>query len=123
MEEITEFENKLAEVCQRMQIRYGLTGFSGSSRYAPAVRYQRVMAYVSKSFDELIEALAIKPVDSGENIRLFKPYDDGVFYGLKERDGAMVVSPVQVYLDLIGYRGRGEEAARVLLDQVIQKSW
>jgi hypothetical protein len=34
-----------------------------------------------------------------------------------------MVSPVQVYLDLIGYRGRGEEAANVLLEQVIERTW
>jgi len=120
---IAEFEYELGEICQRENIRYGLTGFSGSSRYAPAVRYQRVMAYVQDDFDELIKYLEIKPVDSGANVMLLKPYDDGVFYGTQERDGSMVVSPVQIYLDLFSYRGRGEEAAEILLDEVIRKSW
>jgi hypothetical protein len=120
---IAEFEYKLGEICQRENIRYGLTGFSGSSRYAPAVRYQRVMAYIQEEIDELIETLDIKPVDSGANVMLLKPYDDGVFYRLQERDGSLVVSPIQIYLDLLSYRGRGEEAAEVLLNKVIKPTW
>ena len=118
-----EFEYKLAEICHREKIRYGLTGFSGSARYAPAVRYQRVMAYVQDEIDELTETLEIKPVDSGANVMLLKPYDDGVFYGTQDLEGSMVVSPVQNYLDLRSFRGRGEEAAEILLEKVIQKSW
>jgi len=118
-----EFEDKLARICQPENIRYGLTGFSGSSRYAPAVRYQRAMAYVQEGIDKLTTALEIKNVDSGANVTILKPYDEGVFYGTNEIDGLMVVSPIQVYLDLRSYRGRGEEAAEVLLDRVIKKIW
>jgi hypothetical protein len=118
-----EFEHKLAEVCHNKQIRYGLTGLSGSARYAPAVRYQQVMAYVQDDIEKLAEHLDIKLVDSGPNVLLLKPYDDGVFYGTEDKDGSMVVSPIQIYLDLSGIRGRGEEAAEALLDQVIRKTW
>ena len=47
----------------------------------------------------------------------------GVYYGAKDIDGVRVVSPVQVYLDLRGFRGRGEEAAVKLLDEVIRPRW
>lgn len=57
------------------------------------------------------------------NVTLLTPYDDGVFYEATEGDGVRMVSPVQVYLDLIGYRGRGEEAASFLLEQVIERTW
>jgi hypothetical protein len=120
---IAEFEYKFGEICQRENLQYGFTGFSGSSRYAPAVRYQRVMAYVQDEIDELIKILDIKPVDSGANVLLLEPYDDGVFYGKQEREGSMVVSPIQIYLDLYSYRGRGEEAAEILLGKVIRKLW
>jgi hypothetical protein len=118
-----EFEQKLAEICQSEKIPYGLTGFSGSARYAPAVRYQRVMAYIQDEIDKLAELLDIKLVDSGANVMILKPYDEGVFYATNEIDGSMVVSPIQVYLDLKSSRGRGEEAAEVLLDRVIKKIW
>jgi hypothetical protein len=119
----TEYEGKLAEVCQQADIRYGLTGFSGSDRYAPAVRYQRVMAYVENGIEEIGKLSGIKPVDSGANVMLLQPYDEGVFYGIRQQGNCAVVSPIQTYLDLRSYRGRGEEAAKVLLEQVIQKTW
>lgn len=49
--------------------------------------------------------------------------DKGVYYGARDFAGIQVVSPVQVYLDLLGYRGRGKEAAKELLEQVIRPSW
>ena len=118
-----EFEYRLGEVCRQEKVRYGLTGFSGSSRYAPAVRYQRAMAYVEGDIDTLAPFFEIRPVESGFNITLLRPYDDGVFYGLQEVDGSQVVSPIQVFLDLQSLRGRGEEAAQVLFERVIKKLW
>jgi len=119
----SDFEFKLGEVCQRDNIRYALTGFSGSSRYAPAVRYQRATAYVENNFDKIIEPLEIKPVDSGANVLLLKPYDEGVFYGTQEQNGTKIVSAVQNYLDVCDMRGRGQEAAEKLLEEVVLKLW
>jgi hypothetical protein len=119
----SEFEYKLAEICKQEKIQYGLTGFSGSARYAPAVRYQRVMVYIENGIDKLLDNLDIKIVDSGANVMILEPYDEGIFYETNEIDGSMVVSPTQVYLDLKSFRGRGEEAAEILLDRVIKKIW
>jgi len=120
---VAEIEAKLADACQRENITYALTGFSAAARLAPAVRYQRAMAYVQGNMDEVARRLDLKAVDSGANISLLTPYDEGVFYGMLAFDGVQVVSPIQAYLDLKGYRGRGEEAAVVLLDQVIKPAW
>jgi hypothetical protein len=119
----SEFEFELGQVCQERRIPYGLTGFSGSSRYAPAVRYQRVMAYIQGDIKALAESLEIKPVGSGFNITLLKPYDEGVLFGMDNIEGSQVVSPIQVFLDLKSLPGRGEEAADVLREKVIQKIW
>ena len=51
------------------------------------------------------------------------PYDEGVFYGTQVIDDIRIVSPFQIYLDMKGYRGRGEEAAEVLLRDVIKPKW
>jgi hypothetical protein len=119
----SEFEFQLGRTCQERNISYGLTGFSGSSRYAPAVRYQRVMAYVQGDINALAESLGIKPVESGFNVTLLDPYDEGVLFGLDDIENSQVVSPIQVFLDLKSLRGRGEEAADILLEKVIQKIW
>jgi hypothetical protein len=87
------------------------------------VRYQRVMAYISGDPTPVVTALGLKEVPSGANVTILSPYDDGVFYGAAEVGGLQVVAPVQVYLDLIGYRGRGEEAAAFVLEQVIEHTW
>jgi hypothetical protein len=120
---VAEIEAKLADACQRENITYALTGFSAAARLAPAVRYQRAMAYVQGNTDDVARRLNLKAVDSGANISLLTPYDEGVLYGMLAFDGVQVVSPIQAYLDLKGYRGRGEEAAAVLLDRVIKPAW
>jgi len=117
-----EIENSLAAYCENKGIEYALTGFSGANRIAPSVHGQRVMAYVSAIDDGLENALDLKKVASGANVTLFIPYDEGVYYG-SAKNGIRLVSPVQVYLDLKKYRGRGEEAAAFILSQVIEKSW
>jgi hypothetical protein len=118
-----EVERKLATACRDAAVPYAFTGFSAAARLAPMVRYQRVMAYISGDLTPVVTALGLKEVPSGANVTLLSPYDDGVFYGAAEVDGLRIVAPVQVYLDMIGYRGRGEEAAAFLLEQVIERTW
>lgn len=73
--------------------------------------------------DQWSKLFGFKEVDSGANVTLLLPYDAGVYYGAKNKEGVRVVSPVQLYLDLIGFRGRGEEAANMLLEEVIKPLW
>ena len=123
LKSVAEIEADLAAICQQQGIPYVLTGFSAAARYAPAVRYQRAMAYVGKEVDEVARLLSLKEVPSGANVTLLTPYDEGVMYGYLLTDGVQLAAPVQVYLDLLNMKGRGEEAAAMLLDEVIRKSW
>lgn len=123
LQSVAEIEAGLAEGCQAQGIEYALTGFSGAARLAPSVRYQRVMAFVAETGPEKMSALGLKEVPSGANVTLLTPYDDGVFYGAREVDGIRIAAPIQIYLDLIGFRGRGEEAAQTLLEKVIEPTW
>lgn len=120
---IEDIEAELGAVCRREGITYALTGFSGAARFAPAVRYQRVMAYVQDDGETVISRLQLKTVSSGANVSLLTPYDEGVLYAARDCEGIRVVSPIQLYLDLHGFRGRGEEAASVLLEEVIIPQW
>jgi hypothetical protein len=120
---IPEIESQIAEALSGKSVKYALTGFSGAARLAPMVRYQRVMAYVGDTQEDVASLLGLKPVTSGANVSLLVPYDHGVFYGIHEIDGTLIASPVQLYLDLVGYRGRGEEAAKELLEQVLRTTW
>ena len=61
---------------------------------------------------------------SGANVSLLLPYDEGVYYMAREV-GLIprVVCPVQLYLDLKGYKGRGEEAAEAVWKQELSRIW
>jgi hypothetical protein len=118
-----ENEAYIAEVLSKKGIRYALTGFSGADRLAPFMRYSRMTAYVDVSDEDVTESLNLKKVTSGANVTLLTPYDEGVYYGSRELNGIQVASPIQVYLDLAADRGRGEEAAKELMEKVIRPSW
>ncbi len=123
LKSIAEIEADLAVACDGEGIKYALTGFSGAARYAPSVRYQRAMAYVSCDVERIAKNLFLKEVTSGANVTLLTPYDTGVLYAARSIEGIYVASPVQVYVDLLGMKGRGEEAANAILDGVIRRSW
>jgi hypothetical protein len=123
MRDPREIEKALADVCGSLRLRYALTSFSAAARWAPAVRYQRVFALVEGGTEDVALRAELKRVPSGPNVTLLSPYDDGVFYGSEERRRVRIASPVQAYLDLVGLGGRGDEAAREILDRVIRPGW
>jgi hypothetical protein len=124
MDSIQDIETKLVNYCADEGIKYALTEFSGGARYASAVRYQKVTVYVENDcIDRIANVLSWKEVKTGANIRLYVPYDNGYFYGVRNVDGAEIVSPVQVFLDLGKLRGRGEEASEAVLKEVIAPQW
>ena len=122
-DEPPRIEAKLAATCQDLGLNYALAGFSAASRLAPSVRYQRVMAYVSEQIELVVERVGLKRVSSGPNVTLFEPYDEGVLAGTRDVDDIRVTSPIQTYLDLREFRGRGEEAAEAILREVMEPTW
>ena len=80
-------------------------------------------AFVDTVADQWTELFEFKEVGSGANVTLLAPYDEGVYYGVLTQEGSRIVSPVQLYLDLIGFKGRGEEAANAILEEVIKPLW
>ena len=123
LKSIPEIEADLARLYSEKGIEYALTGFSGAARFAPAVRYNRAMAYVSIVLEDGVSLLNLKEVESGANVMLLGPYAEGVFYGTQMIEDIKIASPVQIYLDLKGYKGREEEAAEVLLGDEIKPKW
>jgi hypothetical protein len=122
MSDLSECEEKFSEACQGLGIDYVFTAFSGAARFAPAVRYQRMTAYVEGDLTVLINSLGWKSVSSGANVTLLFPYDQGVFFDCRKVDDSSVATPVQIFLDLQASHGRGEEAAEAMR-KVIEKSW
>jgi len=123
LDNLETIEEKLANYCEENAVPYAFTLTSGSAKIAPFLRYTRAFAYINDDVDQIAEALNFKEVSSGPNISLLLPYDEGVFQGAQKVQGAKVVSDVQLYLDLISYGERGEEAATFLLEQRLRKQW
>lgn len=110
--------------CQKRGWEYGLALFTGARRVAPFVIFPRFFAYVKGDIIALARSLQFKKVESGANVTILSPYDDGVFYGLQwDAKGTQVVSDIQLYLDLKSYLGRGEEAAQFIFNERIKPGW
>jgi hypothetical protein len=120
---VPQMEAELVEASRRLKSQLAFSGFSGAVRFAPTVRYQRITAYALGNVPELAERTGLKQVSSGANVAILEPYDAGVLYGVKDVDRAPVVSPIQLYLDLSQTKGRGEEAAAAILEEVIKPLW
>ena len=125
---VREIEERIASSAETVGARYALAEFSGAERLAPHVRYSRTAVHVeAHALEEVAENAELRPVETGPNVRLFEPYDDGVFFGSQRvggvEDGIVVAHPVQLYLDLQKAKGRGEEAADFLRRQVLEPMW
>jgi hypothetical protein len=118
-----EMETAIKKECEKRGYRYGLALFSGACKVAPFVRFMRFFSYVEGNIESMAAALQLKKVESGANITLLQPYDDGVFYGPQNVSGTNVVSDIQLYLDLKGYKGRGGEAAQAIYEKRIKPKW
>ena len=115
-------EGKLRKLRQDMGIESYLTGFSGGVRYAPVVRYNKVHVYMAlEDIQEAIGYLGLKEVDSGANVVIFPLENDSYIKDCRIITGDMVVSPLQIYLDSLQLKGRGEEIAEAVLKKEIIK--
>lgn len=111
--------NKIKKASQSVKSLYALTLHSGASFIAPYVRYTDVHLYVRSNIDQWIQELDLRPVESGANIYLIEPYDEGVMQKLQTIKGNVIVSNLQLYLDLYSYPKRGREQAEKIRDEKI----
>jgi hypothetical protein len=119
-----EIEAKIANFCNSTDTRYAFTLTSADIRLTKYLRdTKRVYVYIEKPFEPAASALKWKKVDSGENITVLVPYDEGVFYGLQTVGGVKLVSDIQLYLDLKNFKQRGKDAAEFLLERRISDKW
>jgi hypothetical protein len=124
--ELEEIEERFAKQCEEFSTEYAFTMFAGARRIASFTRgIQRSHAYVvsDQSLTELAKGFGLKPVDSGGNFRLIIPNDPDILYKSQIVGDITVVSDIQLYLDLAGHQGRGEENAEYLLEQRIKPEW
>jgi len=118
-----QLEAAIKKECEKRKYRYGLALFSGARKVAPFVRFMRFFSYIEGDIEDIAKALQLKKIESGANVTLLQPYDEGVFYGLQDINGINVVADIQLCLDLKTYKGRGEEAAQAIFEQRIRPRW
>jgi hypothetical protein len=102
--------------------------FSAADFQAPHVRQPKTWLYVGSEWeDKFREVAEAKLVDSGENLVVLIPEDNGVFYlqegGTMGEQRLSCTNAVQTYVDLFHCGGRGEEAAEALLEQNLKRAW
>ncbi len=118
-----DLERAFSQFCRAKGIQYAFTLFSGAARVAPFTRYARGFAYLAGDVQKLAKQLGLKMVPSGANFAILTPFDEGVLYGTQQVAEDRVVSDTQLYLDLAGYKGRGEEAATFILEKRLRPRW
>ncbi len=102
-----------------------LTLHAGAFLVDSHTNYQGLHAYVSTESDIFYwqKELNLAHVKQGGNVFLQVPYyRHSVNYGSKKIDGVHIVSPIQLYLDLINFPVRGEEQAEHILTNIIEPS-
>lgn len=110
------------EAVNKENIKYALGFFTGAYFIAPFITgVNKIQAYVESSdnIETLKKELGMEEVESGGNVELYVPYDQGVFYKPQVIDNKQfgkisVVSNVQLYMDLFSNPARGAEQAEHL---------
>ena len=74
---------------------------------------------VPEDIQEAIRYLDMKEVNSGSNVVIFSLENDSYIKDYRVIDDSAVVSPLQIYLDCMQIKGRGEEMADAVLRKEI----
>jgi len=116
----TKNMEKILEKLKRVNLDYALTALSGAYMVSPYVRPTIVEMYVrdEEQKHSIVESLELEPTTRDGNVRLVQPFDEGVFYKTQNMGGVKIVSNVQLYVDLVNYPSRGEEAAQNILEKI-----
>jgi hypothetical protein len=95
---------------------YAITAEAATEQIAPRARFSRVEIYVDDP-DAWDRALSLTLVPRGGNVVLIRPVDRGVFDGAFEREGLLLASRPQLYVDLVRRGGAAAEAAAFIRER------
>jgi hypothetical protein len=116
-----ELLRTLAPLLEAMRAPAALTLLAGADLWAPHVQHEQVHVYVARSGVERFnhearQRLFLEDSTSGGNFHVVDPfYAHSVFHAMTLKRGMPVVSPVQLFLDLVHFPVRGDEAAAMLV--------
>lgn len=122
LETIPRFEEKCFAAFRNQGVTLCLTGFSGGVRYTPVVRYTKAHVWVAREYiPDFMSLTGCKKVDSGANVSIYVADSDEIFADSRVINQSRVASPVQVYLDCMQLKGKGEEMAEAVFSKEIRK--
>lgn len=103
---------------------YAFTVLSGALLVAPFVRPTNAHIYVKSEEDakKWADQLNLTPIEENGNVKFAVAEDPNIFYGSVIINGVRVVSDIQLFVDLLNYPARGEEAAEAIYKK-IEKRW
>lgn len=117
-----EIATELATVSKRNDLKYAFTGPFAADLLTRYIRPAEIHIYVTDqdAVTQIVNAMNLEIAEIGGNVIFLIADDDSVFYVAREiadnRVGkAMIVSDVQLILDLYNYTDRAREAAERLL--------
>lgn len=118
---IPQFEDRIRQIKENSGIDCHLTGFAGGVRYAPVVRYNKVHLLIrARDLNGFLEAAQCKQVNSGANVQIHVLASEELLHDARNIKDQQIASPVQVYLDCMRLKGRGEEMAESILAKEIK---
>lgn len=125
-----EIGKRFVITAERNSLRYAFTGPFAADLLTRYIRSAEIHAYVTDEdvVKKIVDYMNLEIAEIGGNIIFLIADDDSVFYGLKRitdsRVGeALVVSDVQLVLDLYNYTDRAREAAeRLLAKEFVRRS-
>ena len=135
VDSVLELKRMLGRNVPSRQDTVALSGLLAAERYAPYVVSPLFTAYIVEkdevSLARMEEALDLQSVDSGINVVLTVPRDEGVMYLPEDietefagaSDTLQAVSPIQTYLDMQRLGGRAEQGAQYLLETYLRPRW
>ncbi len=113
-------QKRLREYLGEKDTRYGLTLHSGANLYTSFFKTDDVYFYwdardMERDILDMRQKLGLKQLVQGGNVHIIKPYYRySVFFNTQKTRNYVVVSNLQLYLDLYHYRPRGREHAEYL---------
>jgi hypothetical protein len=120
---LADTEKRIADYARYRNERIAFTGLAAAWHRVPMVKYLRTALYYEGSISGLAQALGFQPAESGANVLIMPPRDEGVFFDSDYFDDLPLVSPLQTYLDLQRNLARGPEAAEHLRDTILFPSY
>jgi len=120
-----EIEKRLVALNESGEKRVVYASFSAAEIQAPAVRQSKKwFAVLESNVEDVMDALESRIVDSGDNVVLLAPPDEGMLVEAEERGKKLACThPIQTWLDVSHSPGRGKEAAEAILEQCLKPEW